>query len=262
VHSEAYENEPTLYRLFAVDVLPALMRVSGAASRLLLPVNGATLCHPVNKPAVSDKFLIYLEQPRWELATMLPVAAAWDDRGGLMALATQAAAEAQCRVATDGKGGGKSASRSCCGKPGLIRSNRPSASSASRRSRQSRPGAVRQQAPPPSRDGGPEKTDDPPARRAVAGDRVLLTSMLIKLFHGIQNYGSGVPDTQGQPKSHFINAMTFDETVACMKKLHGLGVPRLYTQSVGWGPRGHDGMWPTRFPIERRLGGEEASARW
>src|SRR5687768_6148098 len=83
------------------------MRVTGASGRLLLPVNGATLCHPVNKPAVSDRFMIYLEQPRWELATMLPICAAWDERSGLMALATQAPAEAQCRVATNGHGAGQ-----------------------------------------------------------------------------------------------------------------------------------------------------------
>jgi hypothetical protein len=30
----------------------------------------------------------------------------------------------------------------------------------------------------------------------------------------------------------------------------------MHVESIGWNPRGHDGMWPTRFPIEPRLGGE------
>jgi hypothetical protein len=29
----------------------------------------------------------------------------------------------------------------------------------------------------------------------------------------------------------------------------------MHVESIGWNPRGHDGMWPTRFPIEPRLGG-------
>ncbi|EQD53208.1 hypothetical protein B1B_10375, partial [mine drainage metagenome] len=84
-----------------------------------------------------------------------------------------------------------------------------------------------------------------------------LHSMTIKLFHGIQNLGPCISDTQSLPASHFISAMTFGEATAALRKLRAAGVDRLYTQSVGWNARGHDGLYPTRFPIERRLGGEE-----
>ena len=32
--------------------------------------------------------------------------------------------------------------------------------------------------------------------------------------------------------------------------------PQILTQSVGWNARGHDGFYPTRFPVNERAGGE------
>jgi hypothetical protein len=43
-----------------------------------------------------------------------------------------------------------------------------------------------------------------------------------------------------------------------LSKLKNLGIDRVATLSVGWNARGHDGLYPTRFPIEERLGGEAA----
>ena len=105
--AEVYNNDPSYYRLFAVEILPALTRVTGEGARMLLPVNGASICRPANKPNLTDRWMIYMEQPRWELTSMLPIAASWDDRGGLMVLATETATEAECRVATDGRGAGR-----------------------------------------------------------------------------------------------------------------------------------------------------------
>jgi hypothetical protein len=50
--------------------------------------------------------------------------------------------------------------------------------------------------------------------------------------------------------------MTFAEAKQNLKRLHDAGVARIHTQSVGWNPNGHDGLWPTRFPVDERLGGE------
>jgi len=255
---ETYEADPALYRLFAVDLMPSLMRVSGGDARLMLPVNGATLCRPSGKPLASDRFMIYLEQQRWELASMLPIAAAWDDRSGLMVLATQAAAEAQCRVATDGKGGGQ------VGFAFVLRRTWIDPVEAAMREFRFVP-------IPPKSD--PVHFVSKRLRRHVVEDfkkptlkqraeespevAYMLRSMTIKPWHGIQNRGECMVDTQGLPPTQFITMITFDETAACLKKLHDLGVPRLYTQSTGWNARGHDGLYPTRFPIEPRLGGEE-----
>ena len=52
--------------------------------------------------ALRDRFMIYGEQPRWELLPTLPVCAVRNPAGGLMAIATGGAAETECHVATDG----------------------------------------------------------------------------------------------------------------------------------------------------------------
>jgi hypothetical protein len=51
--------------------------------------------------------------------------------------------------------------------------------------------------------------------------------------------------------------MTFEQALAGLRRLKAAGVDHVLTQSVGWNIRGHDGLWPTRFPVDRRLGGED-----
>jgi hypothetical protein len=256
--AEAYDRDPVLYRLFSVDVLPGLMKVTGESGRLLLPINGATLCRPANKPPVADRFMIFVEQPRWELATLLPIAAAWDKRSGLMALATQAAAEAQCRVATDGKGAGQ------VGFAFVLRQRWVDPVEPAEREFRFVP--IPPKAEPVTfmskrlRRHVMEDLKKPTLKqRAEESPEIAykLRTMTIKLFHGIQNQGSCFADTHDLPPSHFHNLMMFDEAATCLRKLHAAGIPRLYTQSVGWNARGHDGLYPTRFPIEPRLGGED-----
>ena len=49
---------------------------------------------------------------------------------------------------------------------------------------------------------------------------------------------------------------TFADTAAMARALRQSGVERCVFFLVGWNPDGHDGKWPTRFPVEERLGGE------
>lgn len=257
--SEIYENRAARFRLFTVDLMPGMFSVSGPDARLLLPVNGASICNPAGKPRVSDQWLIYLEQPRWELASMLPVAGAWDRAGGIAMLASQGAPEAQARVATDGQGAGH------IGFAFSLRKTWIDPVEASEREFRF--------APIPRESDGIhfvakrlrkhliEDLHKPTLRqRAEESPEVkyLLSCMTIKLFHGMQNNGAAIYDPQGLPPTHHVSTMTFCEAAGAMRKLRSLGLPRLYTQSVGWNARGHDGLYPSRFPVERRSGGEAA----
>lgn len=51
--------------------------------------------------------------------------------------------------------------------------------------------------------------------------------------------------------------MTFDKLAEFISKLKAAGVEKLQICLVGWNVSGHDGRWPTAFPVEPRLGGEE-----
>lgn len=52
-------------------------------------------------------------------------------------------------------------------------------------------------------------------------------------------------------------AVTFDRVKDIIDSLKARGVDKAELCLVGWNVRGHDGRWPTAFPVEPALGGEE-----
>jgi hypothetical protein len=253
--SELYERDPVMYRLFAVDALPGLMRVQDGT--LLLPINTGMLCPTSGKPAVKDRFLIYGEQERWELTPALPFCASWEADGGLMALARQGACDAECRVETDGRNGG--------GAGFAISLRRTWVDPVDYVDRELRfipmPGAedtvgfcARRLRRHIMVDLGKKTL----AERAAESPEVayLLDAYVMKLFHGIENVGYMMEGKTAANPGSFQNYMTFAEAAAGLQKLKQAGVDKILTQCVGWNTKGHDGLYPTRFPIEERLGGE------
>jgi hypothetical protein len=253
---EVYERLPAAYRIFAIDVLPGLMSV-GSKGGLLMPVNTGVVCRPAAKPKLEDRFLVYLEQSRWELCAMLPVCASFEPTGGLVAIAAQGDCDAECRVATDGKGSGS------IGFAFSLRQHWPDPVDPD----------VRELIFTPS----PRKVDPvvfaaKRLRRHVIEDRgrqtlrqraaespelaYLVDAYLMKIFYAVENAGRPGPDGKPTPVS-FQCVMNFKEAQARLQKLHKAGVPKIVTESVGWNARGHDGLYPTRFPVEERPGGEQ-----
>lgn len=255
--AELREGRPELYRLFAVDLLPGLMACGGKGS-VFLPLQSGCVFQASGQPEMTEHFMIYGDQERWELDALLPVCAVKEPAGGLMAMAVQGAADMRCNVVTDGRGG----------------------------ARVNFAAVFREQWPAPVDYGERELVFTPLAkaaplevtvakrlRRHVMEDlgkptikqraeespqvAYLLKSYIMKLFFGMQQVGSMVSD-RGEETGRllFRRVMTFDQALTGLQKLRKAGVEHVLTQSVGWNTRGHDGLWPTRFPIERRLGGE------
>lgn len=259
--AELYDHNPLLYRMFCVDLLPGMLSCE-ATGKMLLPINTGVLSSPANKPKLEDRFLIYGEQSRWELMPTLPLCAAQTPAGGMVAVAIQGAAETECRVATDGHGNGS------VGFAFHIRGRDPDLVEPSNREIRFCPVA-------PGADlcvaAGKR------LRRHVVGDlgkktlterakespevAHLLGAYIMKLFFGVQKQGCMLHDAQRPDAPRFQTTMTFDEAGAGLQALHAAGVDRVYTQNVGWNYRGHDGAYPTRFPVEERLGGEGSFRR-
>lgn len=59
----------------------------------------------------------------------------------------------------------------------------------------------------------------------------------------------------------YYTTCTFDEAREILEDCLARGIKKLTAILVGWGRDGHDGMPPTRFPVDDRLGGEEAMKR-
>ena len=254
---EMWEEKAVAYRLFALDVLPDFASTSGSG-QLLLPLHHGSLCRVAGKPKISDRFLLYLEQPRWELSPTFPVVAAHDERGGWMLLATHGAGDIECRVATDGEGGGHVGFGFSLRRLWIdpidpdTREFRliplsPDDDMAHAVAKRLRRHVVELGKPTLS-----ERAQESPE---VA---YLMRSCVLKLFHGICNQG-GCFDSyppNDLPPQHFFNQMTFAEAGEVLQELKAAGVEQLLVQSVGWNAGGHDGLYPSRFPIEPRLGGE------
>jgi hypothetical protein len=256
--AEVYESKPLLYRVFAVDVLPGIMRAD-SRGEMLLPINTGIICRPADKAACEDRFLIYGEQSRWELLPNLPVCAVQTPTGGLMAMAVAGAAETECRVTTDGRGSGT------VGLSFFLRGHDPDPIEPTARDIRIIPipagkdvtvftaGVLRRHV---IRDLGKQTL----RQRADESPEVayLLSAYIMKLFYGIQMQGHSVAEQDQSETPKFLLTMTFEEACAALKRFHDAGVDKIYTQNVGWNYRGHDGAYPTRFPIEERVGGERA----
>ncbi len=257
VTGEVYERAPEMYRVFAIDVMPGLMTVN-AGGKLILPVNSGVICEPANKPERTDAFLLYGEQERWELVPTIPVCAAHAADGGLMAIATRCDSDAQCRVHTDGKGSGH------VGFAFSLRRHWPDPVDMD--NREYRYLAIPAAADPVvfaakrlRRHVMGTLGKRPLAERAKESPQVayLLDAYIMKLFYAVENVGYMMTGADKSSPISFRDVMTFDEAGANLKKLHAAGVSKILTESVGWNLRGHDGMYPTRFPVEPRLGGEQ-----
>jgi|GEM_PF-1278576 len=71
------------------------------------------------------------------------------------------------------------------------------------------------------------------------------------------------PEANGQGKYHVT--CSFDDAKEILRECLSRGMKKLNVVLVGWCRDGHDGMCPTRFPVDERLGGEEAMrslAQW
>jgi hypothetical protein len=259
---EVYEHEAALYRLFALDVAPNLMRV-GPDGALYHPVMSGMKCRPAGKPALADRYLIYGEQERWELMPQLPYVAAETPHAGLAAVAVAGAADTECRLATDGRGNGQ------VGMAFRFRGLWRDPVDFARRE-------IRF-APVPS----PGRTDlfiAKRVRRHVLEDlgklrlrdraaespevAYVLGAYTVKAFFAVQ---SGVRQVQpwvrvsgDEAKNTYHIMMTYAECRESLAALKRAGLDNIYVQTVGWNPGGHDGLYPTRLPPDERLGGATA----
>ncbi len=260
--AEIEEVKDELYRVHSVMVLPELMQ-AGASGNILLPLGSGALCKPADKPELRDRFLIYGEQERWELMPMLPISGVQTPAGEVVCLVRRGACDAWCAAETDGNGNGTLAMGAMFRRQWIdpvdwterefryrfLEAKADLMHQAARRVRQ-------------------HVIDDcgKPTLAERAGESPQCayqqSAYTMKLFHGIQRQGIMMYGQENRPDELlYRRTMSFAQAESCLEKLQAAGVDRVYLQSVGWNPKGHDGAWPTCFPIDQRLGGEAGMRR-
>ncbi|MCC6578901.1 MAG: hypothetical protein IT440_00535 [Phycisphaeraceae bacterium] len=247
--SSIEENRPH-FRLMGIRPLPGLLRTSPRGS-LLAPIQSGVLIHPGHHRAMQDAFLIYGQQHRWEDMPMLPVCAMLEPDAGLAILAERGDCDTQCevRIGEDHAGivGFSCRYRYLWPDPVdpidrvlryvLLDESNATYSGVGRRVNRflRETHGMKTLA---------EKCEQSPALRYAA------RAMTMKTFHGMKDLNQD--DGFGTYHLH----QTFAETRQQLHKLKQAEVEQVYVQLVGWNMDGHDGRWPTRFPIDPRPGGE------
>jgi|GEM_PF-1033596 len=254
--AEVYEDKAATHRLFSVLLLPRLIQAANGG-RMLLPLNTGILCDPSDKPALSDRFMIYGEQPRWELMPTLPICAANSAEGGFIAMAKQAAGETECMVETDGQANGYLTMGF------TLRQNWPDPVSFQTREVVYQP--IEAQADllhttaQRLRRHVIEDLGKPTLKQRAEESPQLaywLNAYTMKVFFAVE-HGGAMPTSKADDNPiSFQRVMTFAQCKTLLNKIHQAGIDRSLVHCVGWNPRGHDGLWPTRWPIDDRLGGE------
>ncbi|MFC1462565.1 DUF5696 domain-containing protein [Verrucomicrobiota bacterium] len=92
-----------------------------------------------------------------------------------------------------------------------------------------------------------------PLKDRVDGNPVLAYSvraMRTKIFHGLKpaSLDGNVP---------MKVYATFEQSEEILDAMKAAGIDKAVITLVGWGPGGHDGAYPQKFPVEPALGGEE-----
>jgi hypothetical protein len=251
------EREHYLYRLMNIDVLPDLSGVSSANSGyFLLPNFCGVLCRFGGKTeSVENRSFVYMHQSQWEQYSNVPLFGVKKDDSGFLGLITGGDYDAE--VVTVLNGGNKKhfiypTLHFRYSKTDVIddtdRSVRyyflaggdadyVSMAKKYRRYLLEEKGAV-------------------PFKERVKREPVLayeLGATTVKIFHAMK---SRRPEGNGR----LAVFTTFGETKKIVSDLVRAGIDRVSYQLTGWCPGGHDGMCPTRLPMEERLGGEKEFA--
>lgn len=85
--------------------------------------------------------------------------------------------------------------------------------------------------------------------------RYSVDAMRVKIFHGLKKPLR--PDGSSPMRKY----ATFEQAEQILDRMHEAGIEKAVVTLVGWNMGGHDGAYPTHFPVEPALGGEDKLRR-
>lgn len=86
-------------------------------------------------------------------------------------------------------------------------------------------------------------------------------SPFIKVIMGAKHNSKKIADQTPENEPKVSVYRTFDDVVKLMEALSKMGVKEANLCLTGWQKGGHDGCYPTIFPVEEAMGGEEGMRR-
>jgi hypothetical protein len=239
-------------KIMEIGVLPELMtsRV-GQAGWFLLPCFSGTLADFRDRPPIVNRDRLYMEQSEWEKFN-LPNAFA-SNVEGLGVLAIVHKGDFFCHVTTEMNQAGRNRIFPSFGlrhrdaevvkhedKEVIYRFASGRDAEWPRMAQIYRDYLIRERGVAPLKT---RMADNPVLAYAVE-------AMRVKIFMGLKR--PAVPDGS-TPMTVYA---TFEQSEAILDRMKAAGIDRAVVTLVGWNLGGHDGAYPTRFPVEPALGGE------
>jgi hypothetical protein len=239
------------YRLMRLGFFPDLLATAvGEAGHYLLPVHSGALVDFRQRDPCANSDRIYLEQPEWEKYSMMNCFGCLQEGNNVFAVVD--GGDFFCRVNSEYNDGGR---------------NRLYADFTFREKYGDMPEYEDRSVV--FHDAGPSAQYDDFAKiyrshllergaslltERIPGNPCLeysVDAMRVKIFMAAKQ--SFVPDGSA-PVTVYAS---FDETCAIMDEMVANGIDKAIITLVGWNLGGHDGAYPTRFPVEPSIGGAE-----
>ena len=88
-----------------------------------------------------------------------------------------------------------------------------------------------------------------------------IRSICIRMRMATKPVPSPVPEQTPENEPEVRVLMTFDDAIRIAEECAAQGIEHLDFTFVGWNRGGHDGAFPQLFPVEKKIGGEEAMFR-
>lgn len=249
------EYSPNLFRVLELDLLPGFLSArKGSGGYFLLPNFCGSLMHFTADKNGELRDMIYGDQQEYEHYVTMPVCGLNELQGGFLCIFTNGRYDARVVSSADA---GK-----CHLSPSFILRHRKSdpvitdrrevqfirlegAADFNAMARRYRQYLLE------------ERRWQPLSERFSSNSVLDYTarSYHCKIFHGMKfgrTFDAVDPLTV---------TTTFDEAARIAEGMKSDGIDRCTFFLVGWNPGGHDGEWPTRFPIEEKMGGLDGFLR-
>jgi len=256
---ELREDKGNFYRLKAIEVNPlGFYGKKGEEGYLLLPNYSGIICRFTREEAFQYRNLLYLPQAQWEDCAALPIFGTVVGKSGWVGIIESGDCDAEV-VSTVGWGARRTHSAHACfnyryelNDP-LDRIDRTVTFHFLSGEDAGYVGMAKRYREYLVKVKGIMHLKDKVACSPEAA-YIYDAYGFIKIFCAIK-------ETQPDGSMQFRIYTTFDEAGKIMERFKAEGIEKGRFILVGWNWDGHDGRFPSRFPVDQRLGGEEGLKR-
>ena len=241
------------WRLMQVEVAPRLLDASAAEDGgYLMPIYGGVVTPFAHSQNLLSVDRVYMQQSEWEKFGLINAFGMYSPKGGILGIVH--GGEFRAWIETSG-GPASAGQRAVIGVRGVVNDMLEFEEK-----------EVLFRSVPAARDYATlglaygeylrrERGLEPITDRRSSSPQLgrMLDAMRINIFHGMKR-----TPFRTDGSSAYFSSTTFAEAEAILSAVRKAGIRKAWVTLVGWINEGHDGMYPSHFPVNPAAGGEDA----